>query len=402
MPLLALGLSRAAGLPLGYAVGLCVLGSCPGGTASNVVAALARGDLALSVTVTLASTLAAVAATPLLTQAVLGAVVLLPVLAGAAINTAAPRMVRRLAPLSSLAAVALVCLVLGSVMGANRQAVLEAGPRLLAAVTALHAGGFALGYALSRLMGLPEVTARTNSIEVGMQNSALGAVLAAVHFPAHPLAAVPCAISACVQSLLGSLLAAAWRASPPAAAAAGGAAAEAAARKAEVGAWIAAHRRRSQAAGAGAGGAAMASVAETSAEEADAATRKQEVQAWIAAHRVRSASQSSLVGSLRRSAAVVAGGAAAAVATVGSAAMAAGSAAAAAVGARGTAAAEAEAAAQKQEAAAAQKQEAPGGNRSSAAGEAAGATGNGVSQQLTAAELNLLLGSASSDGFACT
>lgn len=71
--------------------------------------------------------------------------------------------------------------------------------------------GFALGYFLSRLVGVPERAARTNSIEVGMQNSALGAVLATAHFSAHPLAAVPCAISACMHSVMGSLLAAYWR-----------------------------------------------------------------------------------------------------------------------------------------------------------------------------------------------
>ncbi len=77
------------------------------------------------------------------------------------------------------------------------------------------AGGFALGYGVSRGLGVPERQARTNSIEVGMQNSALAAVLCSVHFPAHPLAPVPCAISACMHSLLGSALAGLWRLRDP-------------------------------------------------------------------------------------------------------------------------------------------------------------------------------------------
>lgn len=88
------------------------------------------------------------------------------------------------------------------------------------AVSSFHtlpcpAGGFALGYGVSRGLGVPERQARTNSIEVGMQNSALAAVLCSIHFPAHPLAPVPCAISACLHSLLGSALAGLWRLQPP-------------------------------------------------------------------------------------------------------------------------------------------------------------------------------------------
>lgn len=87
----------------------------------------------------------------------------------------------------------------------------EAAFRFQGSVPVPATVGFFFGYTLSRLAGVPERAARTNSIEVGMQNSALGAVLATAHFPAHPLAAVPCAISACVHSVMGSLLAAFWR-----------------------------------------------------------------------------------------------------------------------------------------------------------------------------------------------
>ena len=93
-------------------------------------------------------------------------------------------------------------------------AVRSAGPRLLGAVLLLHAIGFGVGYLWARLFGYDVTIARTISIEVGMQNSGLGVVLAQRHFPTEPLAAVPCAISSVVHSCLGSLLAGWWRLRP--------------------------------------------------------------------------------------------------------------------------------------------------------------------------------------------
>jgi BASS family bile acid:Na+ symporter len=226
MPAVAFAVSRLLALPLDFAVGLCIVGACPGGTASNVVTYLAKADLPLSVAMTTASTMGAVIATPLITKLLLGTlvpvdvvalllstvqVVLLPVLLGAALNQTFPKQVERLAPLSALSAVLLIAAICGSVIAQNASAVASAGLRLLLAVGLLHAGGFAFGYGLSKVLGMPEKVARTNSIEVGMQNSALGALLATTHFAGNPLAAVPCAISACTHSVMGSLLAAFWR-----------------------------------------------------------------------------------------------------------------------------------------------------------------------------------------------
>lgn len=227
MPLMGFVVSRLAGLPTPFAIGICLVASCPGGTASNVVTFLANADVALSVMMTTVSTFAAVVMTPLLTKTLVGAmvpvdakalfvstlqVVLVPVILGAALNQFFPRAVKQTAPFAPLVAVIAVVLILGSVMAQNAAAVTLAGPRLVGAIITLHAGGFAFGYGISKLAGLPEKAARTNSIEVGMQNSALGAVLAAVHF-SDPLTAVPCALSACLHSLMGSALAAAWRSS---------------------------------------------------------------------------------------------------------------------------------------------------------------------------------------------
>ena len=227
MPSLAFVISRALVLPLDLTIGLCIVGACPGGSASNIVTYLAKADVPLSVAMTTASTLGAVIMTPMLTSLLLGTlvqvdalglllstvqVVLLPVALGTVLNQAFPKTVERLTPLSTLSAVLLIAVICGRVVAENSGffASLQ-DPRVLLGVFLLHAGGFALGYALSKLVRMEEKAARTNSIEVGMQNSALGAMLATQHFGAmHPLAAVPCAISAVMHSCMGSLLAAYW------------------------------------------------------------------------------------------------------------------------------------------------------------------------------------------------
>jgi bile acid:Na+ symporter, BASS family len=228
MPLLGFGIGWALDLPREMAVGLILVACCPGGTASNVIAFLARADVALSVSMTSVSTLASVVMTPLLTRALAGRlvdvdvwgllqsivlIVLLPVAAGALANQYLRATASRLSKVSPVVSVVFIVLIVGSIMGANRDAILEHWRVISLAVLALHAGGFGLGYALAALFGPPAV-ARTASIEVGMQNSGLGAALARQHFPDLPLAPVPCAMSAVAHCLLGSLLAAWWRNRP--------------------------------------------------------------------------------------------------------------------------------------------------------------------------------------------
>lgn len=141
--------------------------------------------------------------------------VLAPVLLGAFLNQTFPRTVRRVARFTPLLATLLCVLIVGSMLATNRAIILAAGPSILSAVFVLHASGFFLGYAISRGLGLSERIARTNSIEVGMQNSALAGVLATVHFAFDPSVAAPCAISACTHATLGSVLAGIWRLRPP-------------------------------------------------------------------------------------------------------------------------------------------------------------------------------------------
>ena len=224
MPALGWSLSEAFDLPTPLAVGLILVSCCPGGTASNVIAFLARADVALSVAMTITSTLLAAVMTPSLTAALAGTrvdvpkgdlfldtvqVVILPVVAGAILKWRLPAFSHRVLPVAPLIAVVAITLIVGSIIGAGRQQVIDAGLRLVLAVFCLHAGGFVLGYAAGRLLLRRELSWRTVSIEVGMQNSGLGVVLAQQNF-ASPLVALPCAISSVFHSLIGSLVAAAW------------------------------------------------------------------------------------------------------------------------------------------------------------------------------------------------
>ena len=225
MPALGWSIATMLRLDTPFAVGLILVSCCPGGTASNLVAFLARGDVALSVVMTTCTTIAAVIMTPLLTHLLAGQlvqvdawgllwstaqVVLLPVTAGVVLNQLFPRTIARITPAAPLASVLACAMIIGSIVGQSSATIRTSGGLLLLGVVLLHSGGFALGYFASRLVRYSPRIARTLSIEVGMQNSGLGVVLARGHFP-DPLTAVPGAISAVCHSIIGSLLAGVWR-----------------------------------------------------------------------------------------------------------------------------------------------------------------------------------------------
>ena len=231
MPLTGWSIARAFGLEAGLAIGLILVACCPGGTASNVICYLAKANVALSVLLTMCSTLLAVVATPLLTRWLAGAwlpvdawalfrsmlvVVLLPLVCGVAVNTALnhlkePEKIRRwVDAIGPLLSSLVVVMIVGSIVAAKKTEIAAAAVPLFASVFLLHGCGFALGYGFARLLGADESLRRTVSIEVGMQNSGLGAALATRHFPQLALAPVPAAISAVFHCLIGSLLAAVW------------------------------------------------------------------------------------------------------------------------------------------------------------------------------------------------
>lgn len=228
MPFLGWSLAYLFRLPNPLAVGLILVACCPGGTASNVVSYLARVDVPLSVTMTAVSTLIAVMMTPTLTAWLAGSridvnawglfwstvqVVILPITIGVALNRLTPKLTQQLVTFSPLVAVIFITLIVASIVGSGRSLILKSGLRLIAAVFSLHALGFLFGYFFSRIGIKNVMSARTISIEVGMQNSGLGVVLAKQNFT-DPLVAIPSAISSVFHSLIASLLAAYWRKKP--------------------------------------------------------------------------------------------------------------------------------------------------------------------------------------------
>ena len=233
MPLLGWACGRLFGLEAAYAVGLILVACCPGGTASNIVAWIARADVALSVSMTALSTMAAIVLTPVLTTLLVGdrfevdswglfrscvTVILLPVSLGVALRRWAPGVTERVLPVAPVVAVAGVSLIVAAIMGAGRERMLTAFPALLGSIVVLHGAGFALGYTLSGLATRREATRRTVAIEVGMQNSGLGAQLARANFEASvaTVVAIPAALSALTHCILGSLLAGWWSRRAPA------------------------------------------------------------------------------------------------------------------------------------------------------------------------------------------
>ncbi|XP_030443170.1 probable sodium/metabolite cotransporter BASS1, chloroplastic [Syzygium oleosum] len=229
MPISGFLISKLLNLPSHYAAGLILVGCCPGGTASNIVTYIARGNVALSVLMTAASTISAVIMTPFLTAKLAGQyvavdaaglllstlqVVLLPVLAGAFLNQYFQSLVKLVSPLMPPIAVATVAVLCGNAIAQSASAILVSGRQVLLAASLLHVSGFFFGYILSRMLRLDVASARTISIEVGMQNSVLGVVLATQHF-GNPLTAVPCAVSSVCHSIFGSVLAGIWRRTLP-------------------------------------------------------------------------------------------------------------------------------------------------------------------------------------------
>ena len=230
MPLLGYSLARAFELPMDYVIGMVLVASCPGGTASNVVCFIARTNVALSVTLTTCSTLLAVLMTPTLTtwlveslaDDLLGihiqvdtlglliktfTVVVLPVLAGVFLNHFFRQWVKRINPYTPFLAVMSIVFIVDFILAVKKDAIIHTGLPLILAIVILHTLGFVLGFGLSRLMKFDRRDAQTISIEVGMQNSGLATELARSNFPSFGLATVPGAISALTHCILGSLAA---------------------------------------------------------------------------------------------------------------------------------------------------------------------------------------------------
>ena len=222
MPLLALGLTWAFSLPQELAIGVILVGCCPGGTASNVITYLAKGDLALSVGMTAASTLLAPLLTPLLVWLLAGTmvdvdtvgmlmsivyVVIAPIVCGLLCQRFLPKLTKLLTPYLPAFSSIVIAMVVGIVVSHNAARLLTAGLLIVAVVIIHNLLGLAIGFTVGRLLHLQRPKCVALSIEVGMQNSGLASSLAVLHFAAYPLATIPGAVFSVWHNISGALVA---------------------------------------------------------------------------------------------------------------------------------------------------------------------------------------------------
>ena len=222
MPLLALLLVKLFALPADLALGVILVGCCPGGTASNVITYLAKGDLALSVGMTAVSTLLAPLLTPILTLLLAGTfvdvdavamllsivyVVIAPILGGLLVQKILPRFTATVTPYLPAFSSLMIAVVVAIIVSHTADRLLGSGLLVLFVVALHNVSGLFVGYAAASLLHLPMRKRAAISIEVGMQNSGLASSLATMHFAAFPLAAIPGAIFSVWHNISGAIVA---------------------------------------------------------------------------------------------------------------------------------------------------------------------------------------------------
>ena len=222
MPLLAWLLCKVLRLPTELALGVILVGCCPGGTASNVICFLAKGDIALSVAMTAVSTLLAPIVTPALVYLLAGKevavdvvgmfmsivqVVILPILLGFAANRYLRQFTEKVTPFLPMISTLAIAAIIGIIVSHNAANILSCSILVGVAVILHNVLGLMLGYLAGRLLGLEHDKRTAIAIEVGMQNSGLATSLAATHFAMFPLAAVPGAIFSTWHNFSGSIAA---------------------------------------------------------------------------------------------------------------------------------------------------------------------------------------------------
>ena len=222
MPLVAFLLTKVFQLSPELAVGVILVGTCPGGTSSNVMTYLSKGDVALSVGMTAVSTIIAPIMTPLLTYLYAGQtvdvnilsmflsiiqVVILPIVLGFIINHFFSKFAERIVDILPLISTLAIVAIVGAVVSANAAKLLGCGLLILCVVILHNVFGYILGYAAGKLLKMDNAKCRTVSIEVGMQNSGLATSLATVHFAQYPLATIPGAVFSVWHNVSGAILA---------------------------------------------------------------------------------------------------------------------------------------------------------------------------------------------------
>jgi len=222
MPLIAFLLVKILNLPPELAVGVILVGTCPGGTSSNVMTYLAKGDVALSVTMTSFSTLFAPFLTPFITKLLIGQtvsvdvvsmfisivkVVIVPIGLGFIINKYFGKITEKFVKILPLVSVMAIVAIVASVVSANSAKIMTSGFLIIAVVILHNCLGYALGFGTSKLFGLDLPKRKAIAIEVGMQNSGLATSLAATAFAQYPLATIPGAVFSVWHNISGAILA---------------------------------------------------------------------------------------------------------------------------------------------------------------------------------------------------
>lgn len=222
MPLLAFGLTKAFSLPAELAIGVILVGTCPGGTSSNVMTYLSKGDVALSVGMTAVSTVLAPFLTPLLTYVYAGAkvdvnmlsmflsiikVVIVPIASGFVINHFFKKFTEAAIEVLPLISTTAIVAIVAAVVSANSAKIMTSGLLIVGVVILHNVCGYLLGYGIGKVLRLDTTKCRAISIEVGMQNSGLATSLAATHFAQYPLATIPGAVFSVWHNISGAVLA---------------------------------------------------------------------------------------------------------------------------------------------------------------------------------------------------
>ena len=222
MPLLAWLLGKVFGLDAGLLAGVILVGTCPGGTSSNVITYLSKGDVALSVGMTSVNTLLAPVLTPAITWILLRTtvqvdvqvmflsilkVVIIPIALGFIINRFLGKYTEKAVGVLPLVSVTAITLIVASVVSHNAQKILETGAVVFIVVILHNLLGYAAGYLLGIVIKLPLPKKKALAIEVGMQNSGLATSLAGTAFPDLAMATVPGAIFSVWHNISGAILA---------------------------------------------------------------------------------------------------------------------------------------------------------------------------------------------------
>ncbi len=226
MPLLAFALSRLFGLDAALTAGVILVGTCPGGTASNVITYFAKGDIALSVSITSVNTLLAPILTPIVTYILLHTtvdvnmtsmllaivnVILIPIVLGFVINRFFATATQKMVDLLPIISVVAICMIVATVVAHNAEKIYTCGFLVLSVVVLHNLLGYLCGFTLGKMLKMEPAKIKAFSIEIGMQNSGLATSLAATSFPMLAMATVPGAIFSVWHNISGAILAEIYR-----------------------------------------------------------------------------------------------------------------------------------------------------------------------------------------------